>query len=149
MILEIDQSGKLEQLNTSTVVAYSNDEHGVVCITAGAKREIVLSLRPRFKGTRDLFPFLFSVITFILISKISPRTIIKIDEEYTGKEKIIKNNLEKLLKKKSGSKWNGDIRFGLIGKSSPAHQLAWKTHRQKKIPMGKKLTAAEVLCFCH
>ena len=46
--------------------------------------------------------------------------IMRIDEEYTGKEEVIKEVLEKLLLRKLGSKWVGSIRFGRIGKESEA-----------------------------
>ena len=72
-------------------------------------------------------PLLFSVCIYLLVKNLNRQSILVIDEEYTGKEKIIEAALKKLL----GAKWEGSIRFERIGKSSPAHELAWTVHRSK------------------
>ena len=68
-----------------------------------------------------------------------------IDEEYTGKNNIIEQALAKLLNLRFKDKWNGNIRFKLIGKLSPAHKLAWKWHRLKQKGGLRRLKEEEIL----
>ena len=46
-----------------------------------------------------------------------------IDEEYTGKERVVEKALVTLLQTK----------FKQIGKLSPAHRLCWSVHRNKRL----------------
>lgn len=52
-----------------------------------------------------------------------------IDEEYTGKEKQIEKFLIDLYKLRD--KLSPSIRSTNIGKLSPAHRLAWSSHKCK------------------
>ena len=147
MTVEIDQSGKFEQLNTHTVIACANGKSNAIWISASTKRNIVQRLRKSLIPRKDLVPILFAVLVFILLdnSDTLPNTII-IDEEYTGKESIIGESLRKLLVVKSRTKWQGQIRFKQVGKLSPAHKLAWKVHRAKKRPIDvKKILEDDIL----
>jgi hypothetical protein len=146
MIIEIDQSGKVEQLDTDTVVAYANDDvSGVVYIKAGTKRKIITYLRRTLIPQNDLYPIFFAILVFILIYKFKSDISVKIDEEYTGKERIILETLEKLRKRKS--KWRGNILFGQIGKHSLAHTAAWRVHNMKQKGTYKRISEAEILHF--
>ena len=127
MKVEIDQSGRLEHLNTDTVIAYSNGKKGSVLIKVGVKRELVIKVKKSAIPNDQMMPMLFAACIYLLIQKLDKQTVLIIDEEYTGKERIIKSTLEKLM----GNKWEGDIRFVRVGKSSPAHHLAWTIHRHK------------------
>ena len=145
MAVEIDQSGKLEQLDTNTVVAFSNKKAGVVYLKAGTKRKIVQYLRTTLILRKDVYPILFAMVIFLLVESLDKNSTLIIDEEYTGKNEVIKETLEKLLVKRHGKKWQGIIRFDQIGKHSPAHTLAWKTHRQKIKTRIVKITEKAVL----
>ena len=147
MTVEIDQSGKFEQLNTHTVIACANGKNSAIWISASVKRTLIQKLRKSLIPKKDLVPILFAVLVFIALDNLNtlPNTII-IDEEYTGKEAIIGESLRKLLADKSGKGWQGQIRFKQVGKSSPAHKLAWETHRAKKKPVNiKKISEENVL----
>ena len=131
MVVEIDQSGKLEQLDTGTAIAYANGKSDVVWVTAKTKRELINYLRKTLIPIKDSWPILFAVLIYAMIEKLPKNVVLRIDEEYTGKEKIISETLEKLLGRKFAKKWEGKVRFGLIGKHSPAHKLSWEVHRKK------------------
>ena len=82
MTVEIDQSGKLEQLDTDTVVAFSNDTNGAVYLKAGTKRKIVQYLRTTLIPRKDVYPILFAIVIFLLIPSLDEKAILIIDEEY-------------------------------------------------------------------
>lgn len=131
MVVEIDQSGKLEQLDTGTAVAYANGKSGAIWITAKTKRNTINLFRKTLIPTKDSLAIFFAILIYVLIEKLSKETLLKIDEEYTGKDKIISETLEKLLGRNSARAWKGRIRFTRIGKHSPAHKLCWTIHRSK------------------
>jgi len=64
MILEVDQSIKIEQTNTDTVLALANGETLVLVVPAAVKRECLMLLRRR--GYQSL------AITLKVFSKDSP-----------------------------------------------------------------------------
>lgn len=143
MIVEIDQSGKVEQLNTHTVVACANGTSSAVLVTASVKRTLIRRFRKSLIPRKDLYPILFSVLVYILLQnlKSSPSVLI-IDEEYTGKDSLIRETLFKLLGEKN--KDSIQVRFKQVGKLSPAHKVAWKTYRTKPRDT-KRIKANEVL----
>ena len=147
MNYQIDQSGKLEQLNTHTVVAFSNDASGAVLLKTATKRLILSKLRKSIIPHKDILPIWFAIVIFLLLDDTSSQAIIVIDEEYTGKEALIEETLLKLFNKRFPKGWQGSIRFKKIGKSSPAHQLAWSLHRKNRGLVLRKLTYGEVMKF--
>lgn len=136
-VVEIDQSGKVEKLNTSTTVAFSNGTSGAVFISAGAKRIVIQKLRRSSLPSNVIYPLVFATLVFIA-TKNCGASILAIDEEYTGKEKLISETIEK-LRFKFGLK-NFVLRFVRIGKLSDAHRLAWSGHRFK----GRKTSVERV-----
>jgi len=147
MTVEIDQSGKFEQLNTHTVIACANGKSSAIWISASVKRTLIQKLRKSLIPRKDLVSILFAVLIFVLLEDLDdlPGVLI-IDEEYTGKNKIIEESLRKLLADKSRKRWQGQIRFKQVGKLSSAHKLAWKVHRAKKRPIDvKKILEDDIL----
>ena len=147
MRVEIDQSGKLEQLNTDTVVAYSDGSYGTIVLKTIVKQKIIRELRKSLIPRRDIVAIWFAVVVYLLIKDLAKNTVILLDEEYTGKNKIIEEALLKLLQKRFQNKWIGSIRFQQIGKDSPAHKLAWSTHRTKRRVGVRKLTVEDIISF--
>lgn len=149
MVVEIDQSGKVEDLNTNTVVAYSNGNWGAIRIKTVTKRRIVQFLHRISPYGTDFAAELFAIVVFILVQNLPPNTVFVIDEEYTGKDKQISEKLEKLLIQKYGIKWRGEVRFKRIGKHSRAHYYAWEIHNrnQKLVKLAKLVEEAKILRF--
>ncbi len=133
MAIEVDQSGKIEQLDTTTVVACANDVSSVICIKASEKRLLFVRLHTSLVKKTDRLAVIFAVLVFLLLRTLKklPSTIV-LDEEYTGKDATVCETLEKLLLRHQKGKWNGSIRVQQIGKHSPAHLLAWDYHRKGK-----------------
>ena len=147
MRVEIDQSGKLEQLNTPTIVAYANGKSGATRLTAAAKRRILHQLRRSLVPEKEVEAIWFAVVIFLLVKDLPQTATLVIDQEYTGKEKIVEQSLTKLLQQQSSGRWRGSIRFQRIGKHSPAHRLAWRARRGLSNIEVTKLSEDEVLKF--
>lgn len=131
MRAEIDQSGKFEDLNTHTVVSLANHSSGSIYMTSSEKIKLVQHLRTTLVNRSDLIVSMFSSFVYILIIKFGKKiSKIEIDEEYTGREKLIIETVNKLFIRNK-VKRNMVISFTRVGKSSPAHKLAWNIHRKK------------------
>lgn len=141
----MDQSGKLEHLDTDTVIAFANGKSGALKIVAGVKRKLMFVLKRSVIPHDQIKPLVFAICVYLLVKDVSEKVILEIDEEYTGKEAIISEVLGKLLKKRWSVKWKGEIEFKLIGKESPAHLLAWNAHRFPKKYVLRKVGLEEVL----
>lgn len=147
MTVEVDQSGRIEDLSTGTAIAFANGKSGAVFVNAGTKRKLIVRLRRNsFIPAKDLPAIIFSVVLFILIAEYTI-DILKIDEEYTGKNEILEETLKKLYLR-SRVKRNPDVRFVRIGKQAAAHKLAWQVHRSKgRLPKTKRVSEKEVLKY--
>ena len=66
MIIEIDQSGKIENTSKNTVIAFSNEIFGSILVKAKDKREIQKIFRKI--GKPRIFVYrLFAILIFLLI----------------------------------------------------------------------------------
>lgn len=146
MKVEVDQSGKIEHLDTPTIVALANDDQKVLIIKPSVKRRLMPQLYRSLIPKHDLFSLLFALVVSFLIDEAHRNATIIIDEEYTGKNRLIAEALTKILFRRFGKKWRGSIRFANIGKHSSAHRLAWELHRkkQKQSPL-RHLTERDIL----
>ncbi len=143
MRVEIDQSGRVEDLSTNTVVAFSNRSQVAIFIGAGEKRIVVKFLKGSVIFSSDFAPTFFSLLIFLLVQDCKEKSFL-IDEEYTGKNSVIEELLVELFKFKRRKA--PTIRFGRIGKKSPAHWLAWNIHRKRiRDKTLRKISAREVL----
>lgn len=147
MTVEVDQSGRVEDLSTGTAIAFSNGKSDAVFVSAGIKRKLIIYLRRNsFIPAKDLPAIIFSVILFILITDYE-LDVLKIDEEYTGRNAIIEETLKKLFLR-SRVKRVPDVRFVRIGKQAAAHRLAWHVHRLKgRVPKTKRVSEKEILKY--
>ncbi|MCX6812817.1 MAG: hypothetical protein NTW79_04370 [Candidatus Berkelbacteria bacterium] len=144
MKIEIDQSGKIENTNKPTVIAYSGDKNKSLIIFAGEKQKLQKYFRRIGKPSSFVY-IVFAVLIFILIK--SEKTIdeIIIDREYAGQEPLIKNYLIQFIKKSDRHFDKKKIYFHQIGKKSPAHDLSVKSFRKKKADI--KVKSDDVLKF--
>lgn len=133
MKYEIDQSGKVEETNRCTVVAFSNSESGSILLPSSEKKKLLTSFR--FKGKPKMYTLqVFSVLIYLLISKYFSLkdAVIIVDKEYKGKETLIRSYIKQLLSAKKVEKYRDlDIRFDFIGKRSDAHKIAISCFREK------------------
>lgn len=132
MHIEIDQSGKIEQLNKDSVIAFSNKNQYSVLIPKDIKQYVFKLYKGKIK---DLRYRLFSIgLYYCLRDYIKEKELMTICCEYTGKESLIKSFLLDYLRKYYPIIDTKIIRFGKIGKSSNAHAVAIDVFRGNRRP---------------
>ena len=143
MHIEVDQSGKIEQLNKDTYIAFSNYEQYCVKLPKNVKQEIVYEYRTK---VRQIVQKLFSICVFFCLKDyLGRKEMITLDLEYPGWEDFIKRELVSCIKRSVHTNFDDRIiRFGMIGKDSKAHKLALRTFREEEKP-NRILTKNEVL----
>lgn len=140
---QIDQSGKIEQTNKNTVLAIANSKTFSILLKAKDKRLLQDIFRTLFNKQRQYVYEVFSALVYLLLSTVRPKVRILIDKEYPGQEDLIKLLVLKYYDDQ-GQTAPEDIEFGLVGKSSPAHNAAYKVFK-KKIKPTKVVTFEEVV----
>ncbi|OGH05974.1 MAG: hypothetical protein A2W22_03545 [Candidatus Levybacteria bacterium RBG_16_35_11] len=127
---QVDQSGKIEQTNKVTIIAFSNTKNGSIKLLAKDKRYLQKIYRQAGKSKIYIFQ-VFSALLYLLLEKSKiGRAIIVIDKEYPGQEALIKSYLTQLVQKRGRIKLNFDeLRFDFIGKGSNAHGVASRAYK--------------------
>jgi hypothetical protein len=144
-VVEVDQSGKVEDTKEDTVLAFANGMKFSVLIPATVKRDCVRILRQRGLSPKVFYLQLFVVgLFFLLKDHIAHLSHTIIDREYLGKDKDIRLYLMNLLKRARYTVDAEQFHFGHIGKGSTAHSLAIDTLRRMKQP-DVKLTLEDIL----
>ena len=127
MHIEVDQSGKIEQLNKDSYIAFSDGEQYCVKLPKKIKQEISLTYKSR---TKQLVQKLFSICLFCCLKNhIRNKELVMIDIEYPGWEGFIKRELINLIRNQDADFDKNIIKFGVITKKSNAHKLALRTYR--------------------
>src|SRR3989344_5097556 len=133
MKVEVDQSGKIEDTSKLTVLAFSNDKTGAIILSAKDKRR----LQEKFRevGAPRLFvDYVFSSLLILLLKSLKSTKVV-VDLEYPGHTEI-NESLVKL-------KVDVDIEWRSIGKSSKAHDIAYKVYCGK-LKIGKRVKAEQI-----
>jgi len=129
MPYHIDQSGKIEDTNRLTIVAFANGKAKSLKISGPEKQKLVSAIRALDYPKKTFIFRIFAGLIFLLIRNEKIAEIV-IDEEYPGHEATIKNLLLHLFRK--SNKQPPNIIFMEIGKRSLAHKIAWDAFRNKK-----------------
>lgn len=133
MQVEIDQSGKIEETNRDTVLAFSNGKNDTVIILAETKRRILEIFRRR--GEPKLYIYrTFTAGVFLLVHPyLAHIDSIMCDIEWEGKNRVIADIFNEFLQKYA-IEHKPTLHFQLVGKQSPAHILAWTTYKTRPYP---------------
>ena len=132
MNIEIDQSGKIEQLNCDTIIAFSNSKQYAVALPKPVKRNIFLAYKTH---TKQLRYKLFCIgIYWCIRDYLREFSLVIIDCEYKGNETLIKSLLLNLIRSEYKEFDDKLIRFGQIGKQSNAHTVAIDVFRKHRKP---------------
>jgi len=133
--VEIDQSGKMDNLARDTILAFSNDIQHAIRIPAVAKRNLVQYLRQKGKSRTRAAILLFSAALFLLLRDALERIDqIVIDVEYEGYEDEIKGWLLSRIYQVDSGFDKARVRFQRVGKKSPAHRRAVAVLRGQEPP---------------
>ena len=141
MHIEVDQSGKIEQLNMDTVIAFSNKNQYSVLITKETKQELFKIYKGKIKELR--YRIFCIGVYYCLRDYIKEKELITVCFEYWGKENLIKSFLLDYFRRQSAAVDPKIIRFGKIGKQSNAHSAAIDVYRGNRRP-NKILTLSEI-----
>lgn len=132
MIVEIDQSGKVEDTGRDTVIAFSNGKSRSIRISARDKRKVQVFFRSI--GKSQVFVYrTFAVLVWLLIKNdlVKIHDVI-IDTEYPGQDSVIKNYLLGHIRTYYPNFSSKDISFMLVGKRSRAHVVAYSTYTKRR-----------------
>ena len=129
MKIYIDQSNKIEQTNKHTVLALANDKKYSILIPAKIKRQFQELFR--HNGEPRAFIYITFAAAIVILTKECSGKLsqIVIDQEYYGKEKQLKETIEKMMSKFFNKIPN--INFEKIGKSSNAHKQTYSVTKRK------------------
>ncbi len=145
MHTEVDQSGKIEQTNWDTVLAFSDSIAYAILIPAKVKRKAIDLLRSTGKRGKRLYLILFAAALYQLLKDhLSQLELITIDIEYMGSEQDIKLMLLNLIRQTHLDYPADNIIFGHVSKGSPAHKKALAVYRGNA-RADKTLTLEELL----
>ncbi len=144
-VVEVDQSGRVEETNRDTVLAFSNGTQYSVLIPARVKRDCLRALRLQgFKGNRFSLQVFTIGLFYLLKNHIKLVDRIMIDREYPGHEGRIKDNLINCLYRAGIVIDSNKIHFTYIGDHPPVHVLALSVFR-KKIKPNVILTTEDIM----
>ena len=143
MIVEVDQSIKVEQTHRDTALAFSNGIRYSVLIPARVKREAIHHLRAKGKYAKRLYLWLFVLALYHLLKgHLNQMTVIVVDTEYEGNDEDIRALVLQLFRRHTGKA--PKIVFRQIGRKSSAHKLAIGVVRGDIQP-NKRMTIQEFL----
>lgn len=126
MNYQIDQSGKIENTEKSTILAACNHDAYAIMIPAKVKRQFQEICR-REGLTRLYVYILFALGVSMLLSQLIDPSNVTVDIEYPGKEKLIKDLITIFMKK-----LKTDINFARIGNKPRVHYAAHDVYSKKK-----------------
>ena len=126
MRIEVDMSGKIEQTDMDTVVAFSNNHQYAVLLPKELKRRLI----DRYRKEKQIILKLFVIcVYYTLRDYLHQIELIIIDNEYDGKQNYIKSFLLDYIRKDYKDFDKNLIRIAHITKKSKAHEVAANVKR--------------------
>lgn len=133
MIVQVDQSVKIEQTHADTVIGISNGKQCAAIIPRKIKRKLEDKFRQA--GRRRLFSlrtFIAGVVLGLEKMKMKNLSDVVIDIEYVGQERRLSSIFLEMWSRNHDTV--PDVSFKLIGKRSKAHEVCWRTQRGERKP---------------
>jgi hypothetical protein len=144
VIIDIDQSGKIEDTGVDTVIGAANSSwQKSLRLPAREKRKLQQIFREA--GKSGTFPYrIFAALIFLTLEdNLDQISEIIIDEEYTGKNEIIKLFLIRFIRSVQPHIALPHITFRQIGRQSPAHDAAYLAFTKQR-SVNRTVTTQEV-----
>jgi len=146
MQIQIDQSRKIENTNKDTVLAFTNDNEYAILIPGKVKRQLQELFRQKGRPRLFIYRTFAAGITLLLKKDISKFNKIIIDQEYPGKERMIRAMIYEMLARFSDRM--PEIVFEKIGKGAKAHGVAYHVgSKERKADMIVKFSEIKKLIF--
>lgn len=126
MRIEVDMSGKIEQTDMYTVVAFSNNHQYAVLLPKELKRKLI----GKYRKEKQIILKLFVICVYYAIKDyLHQAELIVIDNEYEGKQNYIKSLLLDFIRNDYRNFDKNLIRIAHITKKSKAHEVASNVKR--------------------
>ncbi len=146
--VQVDQSVKVEQTQSDTVIAFSDGIQRAILIPATVKRDCQRELRRRgVKPGMIALRIFVAGLLLLLEGQVGNIAHLILDVEYEGREGEIKGLLLRVILRWMPTFSARAITFRRVGKQSPAHRLAWQTHKGKRNP-DRRATLPDLLPYC-
>jgi hypothetical protein len=140
-IIEVDQSGKIEQTRLDTVVALSNEYQYAVLLPKSLKKKIIR----KYRKERQIILKLFVVCLYYLLKDyLKTDCVIIIDNEYEGKQNYIKSSLLQIIRQKIPDFDKSLLKIMHVTKQSKAHKVAVDVIRGHSKPQ-MRLTGKHIM----
>lgn len=147
MIIQIDQSGKLEKTNQPTVVGFSNGKSKAVIISGYEKLSLKQHFRKQAKRRAYIYKS-FDALIFMLLRDEKALDLVVIDTEYPGQEPLIKSYLLNFVRASGREDLDkSTFIFKPIGKASPSHKVVHDVFTNKAT--AKELSAKDIIALIN
>src|SRR5215204_2088087 len=98
-VIEVDQSGRVEDTNRDTILAFADGITYSILISSTVKQHCIQDLRRRYHKLQDPYLKMFIVGLFILLRNfVGKLDIVIIDKEFLGKDGVIRGMLLNYLR---------------------------------------------------
>lgn len=131
MRIEINQSNKIEQTNKDTILGVADDITFTILINRKIKRKLQEEFRKQGKPRLFVYrTFIASMVLLLKYAQIKNLSQVVIDEEYYGKDKILKSIFLEM--------WSRffpkipEVSFEKIGRKSKVHSICYLTMKGKR-----------------
>ncbi len=142
MNIQIDQSNKIEKTNKNTFIGLANGKSYSILIDRKLKRKLQEEFRKQGKPKLFVYrTFIAGVVLLIKYAKLDNVQEIIIDEEYSGKEKVLKSMFLEMWSRYYGE--IPEVSFERIGKKSKAHYACYYSMKGER-KINKKIDYQEL-----
>jgi len=131
MNIEINQSNKVEQTNKDTIIGLSNEKSFTILIKRKIKRKLQEEFRKQGKPRLVVYrTFIAGVVLLLKYAQIKNLSQVVIDEEYYGKDKMLKSMFLEM--------WSRffikipEVSFRRIGKKAIVHNVCYTAMKSSK-----------------
>jgi hypothetical protein len=143
--VEVDQSGKIEDLAVDTVLAFADGLCWAIRIPAAVKRSGLSFLRQRRVRRKSIYIRMLAAGLYLLLREhLAQLAYTTIDVEFDGREEDLRGALLNMIWRQFRSFSKDRLILRRIGKRSPAHHAALTTYQGKR-PADKVITEAEFI----
>jgi hypothetical protein len=134
MNILVDISGRIEQTNKCSVLAYSNGHSKSIYISSKSKKKLQELFKKANKPRMFVIKTYVALLFLLLFEDLESIISVTIDQEYEGHEVLVKGLLIELIRKNGKYFEKGKIQYSLVGKSSNCHMIAISTFRGDRKP---------------